>query len=135
MSREDKTLYAIVAIILFLLFFKKLRPVVTASVGGVPVTAEQQNLGTNIFDYSVCAVSIDVLIQKLPIRVCLDPATGEAYPIEEYPNGGSTAQIQILSRDTEMAKLSNKLNGVGFTPYATTGPQLPLLDRLFPVRF
>lgn len=118
---SDNTKIAIFTIvILLLLYSKKLTEVVTAKVGGVPVSS---NLGSNTFDYAVCGIAPDVIRNGLAIKVCTDPITGNLYPIEEYPNGGASAQIVYL-REQRLIDESLRLN----TPTSagvTTGPVEP----------
>lgn len=98
---SDNTKIAIFALVIMLLLYsKKLTEVVTAKVGGVPVT----NLGSNDFDYSVCGIAPQIAQNGLPIMVCIDPQTSQEYPIQEYPNGGNSAQVIFLRDNTQIAR-------------------------------
>ena len=63
----------------------------------------------NEFDYAVCGISSDIVKNNLPIKVCIDPATGKEYPVQDYPTG-NYGQV-IFLKDKQQIARSNLING------------------------
>lgn len=108
---KDYILYGVILLVFYFIFKGKQTGVVTSKLGTYDSKGNPSFPVSNPeFDYAVCGVSSDVIKHGLPIRVCIDPATDNEYPVSEYPQG-NYGQVIFLT-DPNQIDRSNTLNGV-----------------------